>query len=208
MKRYLNLIFVPALTLAGLAANAQTLSNDSVKVKNPRNILYAELGGSSVIYTFNYERILVQKEKYQFSLRVGFGCFPMGSFNGETVGYKQYSLSNMVVLPVEGLFSFGKGRHKVEVNAGIAPIVIRGSEQSIITYPNGDVNIQGRTYTDCVIAVGPGVAYRYEKKEGGLFLRAGVSANYFFNTNPAASTTAFSYPLPMPKFSIGYKFHR
>src|SRR5688572_23312462 len=67
-----------------------------------KNSLFFEGLGNSLLYGINYDRLLINKEKWKFSGRVGFSYFP-------PVNYLR------LVFPTEFTFLIGKKKHFFEV---------------------------------------------------------------------------------------------
>ena len=83
---------------------------DSIKeddtLKIPHNTAYIELGGNSGLYSFNYERILINTVAFKFFSRIGAGPLPNGKH-----------LSQIYL--VEENFCFGKQGKYFETGLGL-----------------------------------------------------------------------------------------
>jgi hypothetical protein len=175
----------------------------------PKNILYAELGGNSGIYSINYERIFYQSKNniFQFSARIGFGWYSVVYKNQASqwpIGFPnptdKSGVTSYMAIPIEANFSFGK-THKFVMGAGIT--------QFISNEPYQDSELRTDVQTIYRIGLAPSFSYRYEKPGKGFFFQAGITPLFIFNTDPTMSTLitgSKNYPLPMPKICIGYKF--
>jgi hypothetical protein len=207
MKTKLILMSAGLLCLMGsIHAQAPVVS---ITTPSPKNILYAELGGNSGIYSINYERIFYQSKNsiFQFSARVGFGWYSMvykNQQNGWPVGFSNPTdkggVTSYIAIPIEANFSFGK-THKFVMGAGVTHF--------ISNEPFLDNELRTDVRTVYRIGLAPSFSYRYEKLGKGFFFQAGITPLFIFNTDPAMSTLitgSKSYPLPMPKICIGYKF--
>lgn len=179
------IVFISAILFSSCSLFAQTEAPQTNK-----NIIYVELMGNSGIYSFNYERILATKGKFQFSLRAGFGAFPAP---GQTIKCD-------LAFPFEPVFTFGRSKHRIEVSAGLTTFLEFYSQ---VDYYEPFPEVSIRQATDYFFTLNPGIAYRYEKPEGGFFMRAGVNAMIPIYHGDLVNT----YPiLPYPKVCLGYKF--
>src|SRR3972149_1220521 len=71
---------------------------DSIIKKEFKNAVYIEIGGSGILASVNYERILFKKNKFGFPFRMGITPYLFGD---------KYTLGNPIRLGV----LFGKNRH-------------------------------------------------------------------------------------------------
>lgn len=109
--------------------------------------------GNSLFYGINYDRILINKEKWKFTGRLGFAYFYLR--------YDKYSVFNF---PSEFSFLIGKSRHFFETGLGITYYVETVSKEY---YSNDKV----AHYCYLLSRFG----YRYQRPQGGLFLKVGVN---------------------------------
>lgn len=75
---------------------------DSIFDANPKNVIYLELGGNSILYGINYERSPLRIGKQTFATSFGYG------FSSSELG-----VFNEVVIPIEVklINAFGKKNH-------------------------------------------------------------------------------------------------
>lgn len=126
-------------------------SQDRTKAKNA---VYAEGATRGPVYSINYDRIFRQGEKLAYSFRAGFSIY-----------------NNTVSFPVGINFITGMNEHHAEFSLTVIP------------YIDYDVHLVGsnNTESDKYIFVNPSIGYRYQKKEGGIFLKAAVGPSIFLD---------------------------
>ncbi len=160
-----------------LGVNAQT-QQDSAK-----HIIYAELFGTSDIYSVNYEHLLSNK----YSLRAGFSWLP-GSWQLNGLNNRSF-----YYLPLEFNRIFGASAHKFAASASILTTLIYG-----YTTPN-----QYR------FSPSLGCSYRFQPKGKNVFLKAGVNLRVPLYLS-ADVYEVFFYThnnwLVWPQVAAGYKF--
>jgi hypothetical protein len=170
MIRYF-LIFIFSLTFL-----FSTGQNTDIK----KNALSLEIAGTGILYSFNYDRMLLINENMRFAVNIGTWYIPpmpsLSDFNymiGGTVGFSTL---------------FGKTKHFAEL----------GLNLSYINMKDIDDNVFHTLYQP--IRIG----YRFQKDEGGLFLRAAFMPMISIVQDPDAE---FLYPVT-PNFSasIGFSF--
>jgi hypothetical protein len=137
-------------------------SQDKTKAKNA---VYAEGATRGPVYSINYDRIFRQGEKLAYSFRAGFSIY-----------------NSTVSFPVGINFITGLNEHHAEFSLAVIP------------YIDYDVHLVGSndTESDKYIFVNPSIGYRYQKKEGGFFLKAAAGpsiyldppSNDFWNMDP------------------------
>jgi hypothetical protein len=146
--RLAALISLALLTLAPARAEAQ----GSPPVAP--NALYLELGGSALIYSLNYERMLSST----VGLRLGGGYM---SVTGEDDYGDNLSVA-LLMIPVTVSYLLGEGAHRLELGGG-----------AVFAWASAS--------TDTDFASGSGVAatgivgYRYSAPGGGFLFRAGFT---------------------------------
>lgn len=119
-----------------------------------KNAVYVEGATSGPVYSINYDRIFRQGEKLAYSFRAGFSIY-----------------NNTVSFPVGINFITGLNEHHAEFSLTVIP------------YIDYDVHLVGsnNTESDKYIFVNPSIGYRYQKKEGGVFLKAAVGPSIFLD---------------------------
>jgi hypothetical protein len=148
-----------------------------------RNSLYLEIGGQSLFYSLNYDKLFLIKEKIQTSFTFGSSIVPKNTFC-------DFGIST----PVSYSFILGKSIHKFVIGVGLTPFYIKRhivDEISSMFDYQGFMNYGGQISTykinylakEFYIYVTPKLGYRYQKQEGGLFLKADLTpllAGYFY----------------------------
>jgi hypothetical protein len=126
-------------------------SQEKTKAKNA---VYAEGATRGPVYSINYDRIIRQGEKLAYSFRAGFSIY-----------------KNTVSFPVGLNFITGIDEHHAEFSLTIIP------------YIDYDVHLIGsnNTESDKYIFVNPAIGYRYQKADGGIFLKAAVGPSIFLD---------------------------
>jgi hypothetical protein len=121
---------------------------------NAKNAVYAEGATRGPVYSINYDRMFRQGEKLANSFRVGFSIY-----------------NNTVSFPVGINFITGTNEHHAEFSLTVIP------------YIDYDVHLVGsnNSESDKYIFVNPSIGYRYQKKEGGIFLKASVGPSIFLD---------------------------
>lgn len=119
-----------------------------------RNTVYFEGGGNALLYSINYERMVVGG----LTARVGVAVFPAWF---PWVGEGDDGAA-LVMVPVQAGYVFGTGDHHLEIGAGA-------------TFGNASVDIgdlEGRE--EWVYGSGT-VGYRFQRPQGGVVFRATVT---------------------------------
>jgi len=177
---------------------------DSLSPKS-NDIVYTEFGGNSFLWSINYERILVSQKRFQFSARIGFGVTPFNGSISANVGsgttYQSIYPGYFLSIPIEGLFSFGKRNGKFELGLGYTHLFHSGSRPLLDNNNNPYI----ASISSHNPSVGLSINYRYEKPNGGFFLKAGVTGMLWMTPGNEQYPTVV-YPFPVPKLCIGYKF--
>ena len=92
------------------------------------NNWYIELGGASMFYSFNYEKILFKSEYTRLVGRVGLGYNPFDY----TFLNKVHLDRNTVMAPFTSSFLFGHGKEKFEVGAGFTLLAKNINDREIV----------------------------------------------------------------------------
>lgn len=119
-----------------------------------KNGVYVEGATRRPVYSINYDRIFRQGEKLAYSFRTGFSIY-----------------NNTVSFPLGLNFITGLNEHHAEFSL------------SVIPYIDYDVHLVGsnNTESDKYIFVNPAIGYRYQKADGGVFLKAAVGPSIFLD---------------------------
>ncbi len=178
-----TLLTLLLLLAAFIGVNAQV-----VKLSMQKNTLFVELGGNGFFYSLNYDRILLDYSTWKISARIG-GMYMPGIFEVNR---------HLISLPLEVAYLKGRGNHHLELAVGVTPIYD--------IFPRYDYT--GRQYTgQQLLLIGVArIGYRYQKREGGVFYRAGFTplhgTLYDFNYREWDRNSNFTYPLV--SLAIGY----
>ncbi len=152
-----TILFV-LVVLSGFSANAQEEDYTAPRpardyeVNPSKNLAYIELGGNAGFFSLNYERIYFYKEKLKMSVRGGFAP----NFNGIYIE-QAYVLENNFIL--------FKNPHHLEFGVGVT-MQRRYNERPNQTDVYFWENILFSVWR---------CGYRYQKKDDGFFLRAGIT---------------------------------
>lgn len=119
-----------------------------------KNSVYLEVGGNALLYSVNYERLLIGN----LSARVGIstipGWFPWVDESDDGAG--------LVMVPVLASVMFGPENHHFEVGAGA-------------TFGNASVDIGDLEGSESWVYGSGMIGYRYQRPEGGPVFRATVT---------------------------------
>lgn len=135
-------------------------SQDEYSLKPPRdytkdpakNAGFIELGGNAGLYSLNFDRIYLYKERLKMSARFGFAPEPHGYY------FEQVYLA-------ENNFILFSNPHHLEIGLG-ATLQRRYNER-----PNEPDNYFWENIWFGIFRCG----YRYQKQDDGLFFRAGLT---------------------------------
>jgi hypothetical protein len=149
--------------------------NESVK----RNSVSLEIGGTGFLYSFNYDRVLLINDNIRFTANIGTWYIP-------TV--ENYLDFNIIGLTAGASTLFGKNKHFAEFGINFSYFYMRDFEDNI--------------YNTILQPIRLG--YRYQKDQGGLFLRASIMPiiSVFQNKD----VDIFFPVTPHISASIGYSF--
>jgi hypothetical protein len=184
MKRtnHLTSCFAAFLLLAATASFAQS-PVEPVR----RNTFFLELGGNAWFYSLNYDRILLDRDKWKLSGRVGAMYLP--SFHAVN--------RHMAGVPLEISYLRGRNKHFLEIGLGVTT--------TYDTYPLSDTRIR-----ELAVVGMARIGYRYQKPEGGLFFKTGFTpmAGLLYNLRDRrwAMGSAFAYPLA--GLAVGHTFKK
>lgn len=143
-----------------------------------KNSIFLEIGGSGLLYSINYDRIIGNYA----SSRIGLSCFEI--YNGSIEDQHHIDC----LLPVFGNFVLGKSSHHYEFGGG--PII--SNSYNLSTWDN-----------DLSTLIGISLGYRYQPNLGGFFFRGGITP-VLFPLKPDPST--WKGIIPWAGISIGYSF--
>jgi len=92
------------------------------------NNWYIELGGASMFYSLNYEKVLYKGERTGVVGRVGIGYNPFDY----TFLNKVYLDRNTTMAPFTGSFLYGRGKEKFEFGAGFTLLAKNITDREIV----------------------------------------------------------------------------
>ncbi len=153
---------------------------DSIFNSKPKNAIYAELGGNSIIYGINYERSLLNFASFTLASSIGYGfsSSKFGNFNNP-------------VIPFElKIFNGISKKNHMEFGLGITYYY---NNYTPDIYING-VKVPYNRHKFLGFSR---IGYRYTGKNGFLF-RLGFTPFYVPNGEPLV--------YPFGSFSLGYIF--
>ncbi len=136
---------------------------DSLKTKFIyKNSAQVELGGHGLVYSLNYERILVNGQRFKTTGQVGFAYYPASN---ESDPCKYCVRNSRIPIVINEIFSFSK--HHIELGVGYV----------FIRMPPGAYSVGSGGYFTGRLG------YRYQKPNGHLIIRIGftpIFRNYNF----------------------------
>ncbi len=151
------------------------LSTTFAYAQNSKDAIYMELGGTGLIYSLNYDRLLMQEEKLAISVNLGVSYIPNFFPNSDFAHIYGNSLGFSTLV--------GSSRHFAEI----------GFNASYWYMKDIDDDVYWLTFLP--IRLG----YRYQKKEGGLFFKTSFMPIVPIYQDADASLL---YPLT-PHFALG-----
>jgi len=149
MKTLILLFVCISIHCICFAQDAAKNPNQSIS----KNTIFGEFMGNSLVYGINYDRILVNKEKWKFTGRVGFGYL-----------YVRQDKYSIFYLPTEFSFLIGRTKHFFETGLGVSNYVE--------TIPKAyNSNAQVKHYGYLFSRFG----YRFQRPHGGFFFKGGIN---------------------------------
>ena len=127
MKKIIAIII---FIVIAININAQEEKKERLR----KNALYTELGGNALLYSLNYERILIHKENFKLGGRIGISLIP-GFFNS----------TGVALFPIE--FNALLGKQKNLFEAGIGYLVVAGGSRWTENYTDYNVDNGNGTYS-------------------------------------------------------------
>lgn len=181
MKKYI-------IVLASLLYSSVIFSQDQnpadYRFINP-NSVQLEAGGHGLFYSLNYERVLINRNRFKTTAQLGVSYYPAST------GVRDVWLP----VSINEIVSFGN--HHLEIGLGMVPIreALRDSE-NIATEWYWSGMVSGR------------IGYRYQKPDGQFLLRAGFTP--LAEVNGLDPTIRFIRKRiefhPLAGISVGYAF--
>jgi hypothetical protein len=140
-----------------LTGSLSEVTAQQVEQPLQKNSFFLELGGNSLFYSLNYDRILLDRSAWKLSGRIGGMYFP-----GFMVANR-----HMIGIPVEVSYLRGNRNHHLEIGLGFTPIYD--------TYPLSTSRGEDYQWRDLVVLGVARIGYRYQKREGGFFFKTGFT---------------------------------
>lgn len=141
------------------------------------NSVYLSFGGPAIYFSLIYERQLLIEKNYSFGVKGG-----IGSTFSSVLFPHEFSL------PVGAFFLYGKRKHHLDLSFSVSNYLIEQYEY-----------LENETRRELKLLLVPSAGYRFQDKEGGLILRAGISPLINFNF----MTDTFT---PWVDLSVGWSF--
>ena len=129
-------------------------SKDSIKIVR-KNSIFLEIAGNGVLYSVNYDRLFNLSDKFKLSARIGVhytNKFPL-----------QFYRTVCIPIELSGLYCFYKNKHFVELGTGLS-------------YLNSNDRVT--QHAENIIIFAMRLGYRFQKPEGGLFVKVGFVPLY------------------------------
>ncbi len=167
-----NLLFIFSF-LIFIQLSAQ---EESIK----KNVAYFELAGSGLLYSFNYDRLLLIDQKMRLSTTIAFWNIP----HFESISDFEFMAGTSIGINT----LIGKQTHFAEFGINVAYMNMKDTEDNY--------------YHTIYLPIRLG--YRYQKDTGGLFLRASFMPLVAVIQD---ADTEFLYPItPHLGLGVGYAF--
>lgn len=172
MRHIFTLAIFSMLSLTVFSQKSDLLNSSFVH----ENSVQAELFGHGLLYSLNYERVILNGQKFKTTAQIGLDYYPPSSGN----------IGIWMPVVVNELFSFNK--HHMELGAGYV-----FTDEAAREFNDRAIN---RLWSGFYVAR---LGYRYQKPDGRMIFRIGftpflegLSGNYFFH--------------PSGGLAIGYSF--
>jgi hypothetical protein len=143
------------------------------EVFTAKNVVFAELGGNAGRYAVSYGRIFHQKGMLKLSGSAGFSMWHHYS----TAVPASRSTYWLPAIPLEISAFLGKSKHHLEIGAGILSLL---ELSPIVDIDNSRISEEIGLRSIVPVRIG----YRYQKPEGGFFLRIGYTPYFTFPGSP------------------------
>jgi hypothetical protein len=130
---------------------------------NTKNIAFAEVAGAGGFGSVNYERKLIQKNKFKSSIRGGLGAYHVTDY--------EMKFNPDLLVPLTLFFYYGEKHH---IDFGF------GETISSMIYLDYDKMDKKRSYH---LHTNFSLGYRYQKSTGGLFFKLNYTPFIEYNKN-------------------------
>lgn len=142
-----------------------------------KNVVNVEVAGSGIFYSFNYDRMLIIDENMRFTVNVGAWYIPQ---------FENFADFKMIIGAVVGFNTLiGKEKHFAELGLNLSYMLMEDIDDSKFH----------------VIYLPIRLGYRYQRDEGGLFLRA----SFMPMISISQDSDEIFYPVT-PHFAVGLGF--
>jgi hypothetical protein len=151
-----------------------------------QNDLYIELGGTSLLYSLNYERFLSP----DFAVRVGFSYISVTATasNGMTT---DSATASWATVPIMAEYvGIRSGSHSLEVGAGLNMMYMSGHASTFSATSS---------FTGVTAIPAANIGYRYSDPNGGFVFRAGYTPLFVVTGEDKTMISWFGT-------SFGYRF--
>jgi hypothetical protein len=168
MKRILIVLIIFSL-FAHVKAQVTETGNTSPKVKNT---VYASVGGPGIYFSLLYERQLYIRNKYSLGVKGGIGT-----------AFSSVLFPHEFNFPIGVFFLYGKRNSRLDISLNMTNYLLEQYDYQ-----------KDQNTKELKLLLVPSVAYRFQKPDGGLVVRAGFSP--VVNINSTTNTIS-------PWFDIG-----
>jgi hypothetical protein len=190
-----------ALLLSIVAGNI-ALAQDDISItrsgggRKAINTVYVELGGPALLYSINYDRLVLDN----VSARIGLSYLPLALESGDFIADTTSSDTaralqgwkfdmNIFMIPITGNYLLGSGSSKFDVGAGLMivagdiELVNKGEDFEFKEFLTNFTGVAGLAH----------IGYRYQPREGGFNFRTGL--DFLFTDGGFLPTggTSFGY---------------
>ena len=148
MKNLKFILLKQTLVLLGITLFSSTVfgqQNDSAFLS--KNTIYIDLSSRGAYYSVNYDRIFYKRNNENFSYRIGFTI-----------------LEDVIALPLGVNLFVGRNNSYVEFGVTVMPYMDKYKSF-----------LSSNDLSDKYLYIIPAIGYRFQKQNGGLFFKAGVS---------------------------------
>jgi hypothetical protein len=151
-----------------------------------QNSLYLELGGTSLLYSLNYERFLSP----DFAVRVGFSYISVSAVATSGMSTESATASWATVPLMGEYLGIRSGSHSLELGAGINFMYMSGHASTFESTAS---------FTGVTAVPAANIGYRYSDPKGGFVFRAGYTPLFVVTGDDKTVISWFGT-------SFGYRF--
>jgi len=141
------------------------------------NVVQLSFGGAGVYYSVIYERLLFIGPTLSAGVKTGIGTSLSRALSPPEIS-----------IPLGGFLLYGQGTSKLDLGLSFTGYLMWQTDYELNT-----------NYMEMQPLIIPSLAYRFQRKEGGLTFRAGLSSIIHFNTITPVYTPWFD-------LGVGYAF--